>query len=165
MINHGGHGHRERLRELAQVSARLVELARVQSVTGQILNINPVPRKVADPILKSLRRKLEKGGDREAVRGVFGVTRPQTAAMPIFNHATGAPARAKVWNPVKPKLVEIDGKKSMLHYRGADAEDSLRVPRCDTFVLSGEYERGLASEGLPKEIRQKYSKSAKSGSN
>jgi len=32
MINHRGHrGHRERLRELAQVSGRLVELARVHA--------------------------------------------------------------------------------------------------------------------------------------
>jgi hypothetical protein len=163
MINHRGRrGHRERLRELAQVSGRLVELARVQSVSGKVLNISPVPRKVADPILKSLRRKLEKGGDRQAVRGVFGVSRPQTAAMPVFNHTTGAHAWAKVWNPVTPKLVDIDGKKSILHYRGADTVDSLRTPRHDAFVLSGEYSKGLASEGFPEKIRQKYSKSAKS---
>ena len=118
MINHGGHGgHRERLRELAQVSGRLVELARVQSVTGQILNINPVPRKVADPILKSLRRKLEEGGDREAVRAAF---------LGGGGNGRGGRRHATSSDPGRPRIVEIDGKKSLLHYRIAAEENGLK---------------------------------------
>lgn len=107
--------HRERLRELARVSGRLVELARVQSVSGKVLNISPVPRKVADPILKSLRRKLEKGGDREAVRAAF--------LGPRMRRASG-----ELW---KPRLVDIDGKKSILHYRITKQESHLKPSNAD----------------------------------
>ena len=118
MINHRGHrGHRERLRELAQVSGRLVELARVQSVSGKVLNINPVPRKVADPILRSLRRKLEKGGDREAVRAAF---------LGGVGNGRGGRRHATSSNSGRPRIVDIDGKKSLLHYRIAAEENGLK---------------------------------------
>lgn len=122
-------GHRERLRELARVSGRLVELARVQSVTGQILNINPVPRKVADPILKSLRRKLEKGGDREAVRAAF--LGPEG---PRMRRASGEAPPSRIHKETdlwKPRLVDIDGKKSILHYRITKQESHLKPSNAD----------------------------------
>jgi hypothetical protein len=122
-MNFFDRGHKARLRELAQVSGRLVELARVQSVTGQILNINPVPRKVADPILKSLRRKLEKGGDREAVRAAF--LGPFGPRMRRAAGKASPPKRTDLW---KPRVVDIDGKKSVLHYRVSRSEDGLKSP-------------------------------------
>ena len=132
-----GIDHRERLRELAQMSGRLVELARVQSVAGQILNINPVPRKVADPILRSLRRKLEKGADRQAVRAAFlGPKGPRMrragrayddamlANTPAFDGGVRA-GETDLW---KPRLVDVNGNKSLLHYRVARSEDALTQP-------------------------------------
>ena len=125
-----------RIKELA-AKARLVELARVQSVAGQILNINPVPRKVADPILRSLRRKLEKGGDRQAVRAAFlGPKGPRMrragrayddamlANTPAFDGGVRA-GETDLW---KPRLVDVNGNKSLLHYRVARSEDALTQP-------------------------------------
>ena len=112
-----------RLRELAGRSGTLIELARVQSVAGNILNITPVPRKVADPILRSMRRKLEKGGDRGAVRAAF--LGPKGPRMRRAAGETSPPAQTDLW---KPKVVEIDGKKSLLHYRIALNNESLRAP-------------------------------------
>lgn len=119
-----------KVRGLAACSGRLVELARVQSVTGQILNIKPVPRSVADPILRAMRRKLEKGGDRMAVRAAFlGPVGPRMrrakriarSGQPLIQRHRGT----ELW---RPRVVDIDGKKSLLHYRIARSEAGLRAP-------------------------------------
>lgn len=118
-----------RLRELAARSGRLVELARVQSVTGQILNIKPVPRPVADSILRSMRRKLEKGGDRAAVRAaLLGPVGPRMrrAGKDSLSKLKAQARPGHETDLWKPKVVDIDGRKSLLHYRVAHSEDALK---------------------------------------
>jgi len=80
--------------------------------------IKRVPRSEAKSILGALRRKLEKGKDRDAVRSVFGLTKGKLDNKP----------KNKGWRAsrVKLRLVDIDGKKSILHYRTARDIDGLK---------------------------------------
>lgn len=68
--------------------------------------VRKIPKAEAMTLLRSIRRKLGKGADKKAVRNAFGVgTR--------HNHEF-------------PKVVDIDGKKTLLHYRAAPNQDSLK---------------------------------------
>jgi hypothetical protein len=70
--------------------------------------VRKIPRAEAMQLLRSVRRKLERSKDKEAVRAAFGVGRR-------FNHE-------------HPKMVDIEGKKVLLHYRAANSEDALKKP-------------------------------------
>ena len=87
-----------RLRELAALSVRFVEFSMVTA--AQISKVAPVDRKA---VVKSLRRRLEKQGDRNAVRSAMGarpaeheiITRKQAAQMTRDTYMKRAAAKHK----------------------------------------------------------------------
>lgn len=77
--------------------------------------IRRIPKAESVPLLKSLRRQLEKDvPNRPAVRAVFGADKANMAAK-----VRGGGVR----------MIEQDGVKKVLHYRASEHADYLKTPR------------------------------------
>jgi len=104
-----------KLREEASRLVHIYQRPAKEFGIGMKTVIKPIPLREAHPILKSVRRHLQKDKtDRQAVRAAFGV-------MPgrLVDGMNSGPA---------PRLVRHNGDINILHYRGARDEQGLVDP-------------------------------------